>query len=1154
MTFRTATATRLPSRVSAAVLLSLSVQGTAQAADIANSPLATQAAASVRANMMFILDDSGSMNDEHMPDNTNHSNLCFGASSINRAFYDPTVTYAPPLRADGTPMPDASFGAAYVDGYKQSGTTNNLGSVANLTTPITRVGTTGGGNAINSRFYYASYKANASPALPVCTTGNSGGASRNHDWTKWDVVTDASAWTAAQKTNYANWYAFYRQRMYVMRAGVGRVLAAIDASRFRIGYSSISSSSYLNSSGFLPIADFDQATQKADFYAKLYAAPTSGSTPLRPALEKIGKYYANKKRDNTALPNGAVDPVQFSCQRNFAILTTDGYWNRGDEPSNYTPTRLDGTAIGNQDNATARPRLDDGRTQGSNWVTGGAGVSNSLADIAMYFYEADLRPGAVGSPACTGSIANQDVCENNVVAVGADTATHQHMTTYSLGLGIAGELAYRSDYDTSNSGDYYDIKNGARPWPNPDVASNSSSVPARADDVWHAAVNGRGRYYAANNPADLVTGLTAALEQIQSATGTGAAAATSSLQPVSGDNYVFLGQYTTVLWEGNIKALTIHPTTGAVSTTALWEAKDTLRAQTGPASDSRTILYRETSVVGSALAPFTYANLNVSGRGAAFVNLCQAGNYKLSQCAALATQGAAVVAAANDGDNVVNWLRGRRGQEDTVANASASRLFRARVNTPLGDIVNAAPVYVKKPPFRYADAGYTTYAGNQAGRTGVVYAAANDGMLHAFDATTGIELWAYVPTPVLPNLYRLADANYDANHRFYVDGAPIVGDVFDGTNWRTILVGGLGAGGRAYYALDITDPAAPKSLWEITSADDADLGLAFGNPVITKNKAGTWVVAFSSGVNNTGPGNGNGHLYVRHAITGASISKIPTETAVGVPAGTGATPNHLGKINAWVEDETNNTAARFYGGDMLGYLWRFDFDDNLAPAGNEAFLLGRALSAGGVPQPVTTKPVLAKVGNVTTLPTATFATGRYLGATDVGDTTPQSIYVVKDALTSTGLGTLRSNAGMVQQTMAAATVNGSATRRISVQPVDWSTKNGWFVDLTLSAGERVNVDMIQTGRLLSVATNLPAPTACNPGGSSWLYFFDLMNGEIGDAFLGDSLTAGMNIVKLGESIKIIKWDTLGRPTVVTPTIPGGPGANLRRTSWRELIN
>jgi len=106
--------------------------------------------------------------------------------------------------------------------------------------------------------------------------------------------------------------------------------------------------------------------------------------------------------------------------------------------------------------------------------------------------------------------------------------------------------------------------------------------------------------------------------------------------------------------------------------------------------------------------------------------------------------------------------------------------------------------------------------------------------------------------------------------------------------------------------------------------------------VITKNKAGTWVVAFTSGYNNTSSGDGNGHLYVRNVITGASIAKIDTFITGTTPAGTTGTPSNLGKINPWIEDETDNTAARIYGGDMLGYMWRFDFDNNIAPAGNEA--------------------------------------------------------------------------------------------------------------------------------------------------------------------------------------------------------------------------
>ena len=182
--------------------------------------------------------------------------------------------------------------------------------------------------------------------------------------------------------------------------------------------------------------------------------------------------------------------------------------------------------------------------------------------------------------------------------------------------------------------------------------------------------------------------------------------------------------------------------------------------------------------------------------------------------------------------------------------------------------------------------------------------------------------------------------NYRDKHRYFVDGTPTIGDIYVNGAWKTILVGGLNSGGSSYYALDVTDPVDPKPLWEFT---DTNLGLTYGNPVITKRKDGTWVVVFSSGYNN-GTGDGNGRLYVVDANTGAApsgtptVSNIPTMISDATPAGTSTIPSGLGKINAWIEDSSDNTAKRFYGGDLLGNLWRFDIDHLVEPKG-KAFLL-----------------------------------------------------------------------------------------------------------------------------------------------------------------------------------------------------------------------
>jgi len=1106
-------------------------------ADIANVPLATSTT-TVRANVMLILDDSNSMDYDYMPDNVEGSGLCFGYATVNNSFYDPNVIYTVPLNSAGLPLATPTWPYAWDDGYATTKTSVNL-----------TYAPTWSNSGSYSSFYYTVVNTSLWSSTS-CPNGSS---------YKLQTVTSLPT---AQRTNYLIWYSYYRTRLLTLRGTVASVFAGIDPTRFRVGLTSISDTGTDDSTKlFLNVRDFDATSpvnQKSTFYSLLFGIKTpasqgksGGGTPLRSGLEKVGKYYANRNMTGSALPAGR-DPVQYSCQRNYAILTTDGYWNTSTEPGGYAPRQLNGsTAIGNTDNSTSgasRPILDDGRYVYSNWVTGGAGVSNTLADIARYFYVTDLRTSALGN--CTGAVANEDVCVNNVPAVGSDTASFQHMSLFTLGLGVAGKLQYRADYETATSGDFYAIRQGTKAWPNPDPTNSANTVVERVDDLWHAAVNAGGRYYSAKNPADVVTGLTNALQSIQRVTGTGAAAATSTLQPIAGDNFVYLAMYTSVLWEGNIKAMTIDPATGAVSNSAIWEANATLAAQVSNSSDSRNI-YFFNSAATNKLSSFTFSNLSTAGKAGLFQNVCSM-TQPLSQCPSISALGATPLANANSGANVVNFLRGQRGYEDTTSNNQSDRLFRSR-GTPLGDIVNSAPVYVKRPPFKYADTGYSAFATSNANRTGVVYAAANDGMLHAFNATTGAEMWAFVPTAVMANMYRLADKNYATAHRYFVDGPLVINDVYDGTNWRTVLVGGLGAGGRAYYALDVTDPANPKALWEFSSSDDADLGLAFGNPVIAKNKAGTWIVAFSSGYNNISPGSGNGFLFVRNALTGAHIAKIPTYTSGTTPAGTTTTPNNLGKISPWVNGETDNTAQRFYAGDMLGYVWRFDFDDNIAPTGNEALLLARAQAPDGTPQPITIRPQLTELASGGPK-LVTVGTGRLVGASDVADDTVQSIYVFKDTLSS-GAGVLRNNAGMVQQSLSDTTVSGRNTRRIAtLNAVDWNSKLGWYVDFTLSAGERVSIDTIQVGNSLTVATNIPAASVCTPGGSSWLYFFNIRSGDVADAMYDDAMAAGMNVVKLETGLKIVRWDIRGEPDVHTPgTGVGTPAGTLRRISWRELV-
>jgi type IV pilus assembly protein PilY1 len=759
------------------------------------------------------------------------------------------------------------------------------------------------------------------------------------------------------------------------------------------------------------------------------------------------------------------------------------------------------------------------------------GDSNSLADVAEYYYKTDLRT---------------DI-PNNVKPTTRDTATWQHMTTYTIGLGVRGSLDFDPNYLTGTpSGDYAALINGTKNWPVPTGTVTAGDYDAtHVDDLWHTAVNGRGQYFSATNAGALSNAISSALKDVSAARGTAAAAASSTLTPSATDDWLFLTRYeSSPTWRGDLKAFKftftdtgdlIQPDTingrPVFSVASKLDGRDLV-------NQPRRILFNSSGT----LTEFTYANLNATQK-ATFDNRCTTASVLLTQCGSIGANTAKVT-----GTNLVNFVRGDQTLLLTDL-TPANQVWRARSNR-LGDIVHSSPVYVAKPGFKYTDAGYAAFVAARANRTKVVYAGSNDGMLHAFkvaentDNTAGDELWAFVPSAVIPELWRLADSDFDNNHRYYVDATANIADVFDGSIWRTVLVSGLGGGGRSYFALDITDPAAPTVLWEFT---DTNLGLTYGNPVVTKNKAGTWVVAFSSGYNNVSPGDGVGRLYVVNAVTGALISTVST----GV--GDTTTPSNLGRLNAWVDKDTNNNALRFYGGDMLGNMWRFDFDDLWPPSGVEAVLLGVATTPGGSVQPITSKPVLSEIsvgGNKVAL--VSFGTGRYLGNNDLTDSTRQTIYSVKDSLLATGVGTLRSpTAKLVRRFL-------DADRKLTnPQPIDWPAQNGWFVDLdsvTRSDRERVYLDgtPLSSG-VIGFASTVPNGDPCSAGGESWLYEFDVQGGLVTQVTHYGTTIVGLGRVETVTGVQglVTTVDGLGDPPPRSNSVLPPPSL-VKRTSWREL--
>jgi type IV pilus assembly protein PilY1 len=1034
-------------------------------------------------------------------------------------------------------------------------------AMGNLTAPLVVTRTSGSGTISPGSFSGGSTGTTV-PGSNILTiiTSSVGSYPYPGSATKAATRTDCAGSTctyAEEMTNYANWWAYYHTRMQAMKTSVSRAFKNVD-NRYRVGYSTISYTGGNDGTNFQHIDKFE-LSQKNAWFTKLFSADPNGNTPLRGALAKAGLIYAHKL-------SGAADPIQYSCQQNFTILSTDGYWTTsGDD---IGPKGLNGSSVGDMDGGSTERPMYEGPTT----------VSNSLADVAKYYYDTDLRTSDLGN--CTGAVSGVDVCDNNVFVSSTDNNVKQHMTTFTIGLGVDGVLNYSSDYTTikkdtstttypaptTGSIDFYNLINGyGSPtvnWPDPQTSSSSQSVVARIDDLWHAAVNGHGVYFSASNPDTIYAGFQQALASIESRIGAGAAAATSTLNPVAGDNSAFVASYTTVKWIGNLEARSIDTVTGAVSESAIWCAENvvasdtgattcsgTMASKVGASTDSRTIYMND----DGSLVPFNSSNVSDAGLSGYFNSTYL--STRLSQWSTLTSAQQSLAAA-----NLINFLRGQYGYEDRSSNTD--RLYRSR-DAVLGDATESKPAYVGKPTFSYADPGYSAFVSAHASRAGTVYIGTNDGMLHAFDASNGNERWAFIPTAVFPNLWKLADKNYATMHTNYVNGSPVVSDICtancgDAASavWKTILVFGLNGGGRSYYAIDITDPTAPSLLWEFSASDDSDLGYTFGNPVVTKKADGTWVVLVTSGydngtvsgdgsTNNAIAGDGKGYLYVLNATTGAVISKL------GTGVGSAATPSGLGKIAAWADHAVaDNTATYVYGGDLQGNVWRFDI--NAAASSSNPFKFATLSDSGGSAQPITARPEL---GSINGKRVVFIGTGKYLEVSDLSNTQQQSIYAILDDNATATLVNPRTT--LTRQTLTTA----GATRTASNNAVDFSAGRGWFVDLP-DSGERQNVDgKLESGTLL-VPTTVPADSVCSPGGYSWLNFFNYQTGGPVDTET-DLVSSKTNAPIVGINVYYINGTpVVSQVTADSPTPEVNTNVVFRtqassfqkkKVIWRELI-
>ena len=400
-----------------------------------------------------------------------------------------------------------------------------------------------------------------------------------------------------------------------------------------------------------------------------------------------------------------------------------------------------------------------------------------------------------------------------------------------------------------------------------------------------------------------------------------------------------------------------------------------------------------------------------------------------------------------NGQDVLQFLRGSNAQE--VRNGGQ---FRNRTHK-LGDIVSSDPLYIGAPSSNNQSASYVAFAQTYATRPPMIYVGANDGMLHAFSATTGNEMFAYIPTGVFANLIELVNPYYNAVHQFYVNGSPQASDVqFSDNSWHTVLVGTEAQGGGSVFALDVTNPAAITTesqlaadvLWDFT---DADMGLGFSTPALT-NTADGWQVFFGNGYNSP---NQKPYLYALNPQTGALTTRIDLCAAV-------STACNLTKSNGLSTVIAVNSSGQLtqysnlvYAGDLQGNLWRVNIS-NPNPALWTVTVMFQARDASNNIQPITTSPVAtlnprypAVLGTM-----VYFVTGQLLGTPDLATTQVQTIYGIFDPAAGYSTPLQRTSSALEDEPLSYAYSN-SAAYIVTGNALSIPTQEGWYIDLNLPA-------------------------------------------------------------------------------------------------------
>ncbi|HSW13322.1 MAG TPA: PilC/PilY family type IV pilus protein [Solimonas sp.] len=832
------------------------------------------------------------------------------------------------------------------------------------------------------------------------------------------------------------------------------------------------------------------------------------NTPLAETYYEITRYF----RGMGSQYNSGVSytsPIQYRCQKNFALVVTDGFPTYDDGlPTNDPDDTADTTrALPNWDGRTGSPattaamyplfpRYSDG-FKGQSGSEGNEGYTLLLDDVAKFGFDTDMRK--------TGNDASG-------VSFNDPNFPVQRLETYTVGLAIDNQM------------------------------------------LRDAAEYGNGQAYTARNASELTTALTAALNDIASRTSAAASVATNSTR-LTADTAIYQARFNTGDWSGELLALPVN-NDGSVGT-PLWNA-----AQQIPAENSRAI--------------FTFdPTASPANRGKVF----EFNQLNASQQAALDLDALGV--DDNRAQDRVDYLRGDRSDEGTGAGQ-----FRLRnAATVLGDIVNSDPAFVGDQDFGFSKlpgtegATYAGFLGIKKAREPMIYVGANDGMLHGFRGSDGVELFAYVPNAIYSKLSKLTAQNYNIDHQYFVDGAARPLDAYIGGDWESVVLGSLAGGGRGVFALNVTDPSRlgrDSVMWEFSSANDSDMGFSYPQPTIARMANGRWAAIIANGYNST---SGKAVLFVLDLETGNVIARFDT--------GVGGDNGMSSPIPADIDGD--RIADLIYAGDLKGNLWKIDVRDS--NPSNWKFGFGTAASPQplfvacadngcSARQPITARPEVGinPAGGFIVY----FGTGRYFASTDNqsgmgGDNSFYGVFDKHDGTRPSG------RSALLQQSVL-ATVTGTfggrqeTVRITSNTPLDPASHQGWLLDLPLNDERQVSTPILRGGAII-FTTLIPNTEICGFGGDSFLMEIDALSGSRLESTPFDlnrdtAFNSDDQVIYNGERVpvsgRLSKEGIIKTPAIIsagafeiklasgttggidTTIEPGRGGVGGGRLSWRQM--